>query len=91
MQLEKNEKIQKELDMYQQKINLISNDTVKKECDLLLGQIIRGIQTIDKQHFNLSLGGNMNDLKEVRESLASARKRLDKRIKDSEQAGLITK
>ena len=90
MLLEKNEKVQKELNDYRQKINSLQNESIKNELNRLFMQIVGGIKSIDQQHANFSFGGNAaSGLRETREALTTARKKLDKRIKECEQQGLI--
>ena len=90
MLLEKNEKIQKEILDYKKKIDSLEDNVIKSELNLLLSQIISKIKSIDQQHSNLSFGGNAtSNLRETRESLSNFRKKLDNKIKECEQRGLI--
>jgi chromosome segregation ATPase len=90
MLLEKNEKIQKEIFDYKRKINSLEDSDTKTELNRLLMQIISGIKSIDQQHANLSFGGkSLSSLRETREILTTARKKLEKRIRECEQQGLI--
>lgn len=90
MLLEQNDKIQKEISEYKRKINLLNDNHIKIELNQLLMQIISGIKSIDQQHTDLFFGGaSLSNLRETRDSLTSARKKLEKRIKECEQRGLI--
>ena len=90
MLLEKNEKVQKELSDYKRKINSLENAAIKAELNQLFLQIVGGIKSIDQQHSNLSFGGNAaSSLRDTRDALTVARKKLDKKLKEYEQQGLI--
>lgn len=83
MQLSKNPRFVQEHAEFSKKIDLISNQQVKKECLQLLRELTRHVQDIDAKHDQLnSLGRMPTQIGSARDDIQSVRKKLMQRLKD---------
>lgn len=83
MQLSKNPRFIQEHAEFSKKIAMISNEQVKKECQLLLRELTRHVQEIDIKHDQLnSLGRMPTQIGSARDDIQAVRKKLMHRLKD---------
>lgn len=82
MLLSKNERFIQEHAEFSLKIKNISNEQVQNECWVLLKELTRHVQEIDKRHYEFASSRMPDQLSSVRESIQSVRKKLNSRLKD---------
>lgn len=78
MQLSKSERFLKEYTDFKNRINEISDESIKKELQSLLSQLYNSVQAIDRQHENLfvraesrlSLDAGHNSISQLRKTLS---------------------
>lgn len=87
MNLEKNERFQKEYNRYQLYLEKIENPKIKAEFELLLKSLIQEVKQINEQHQHLSMRNTLSDLVyDSRTRLSDVRKKLEKIIKDVDKS-----
>jgi phage shock protein A len=79
----KSERFQKEYQEYQDKIEKITDDTVRAQANGLLKSLVNEIQKLDNQHQDMFSAKNnsSSDISDIRNSITELRKNLQSLLK----------
>jgi hypothetical protein len=87
MQLLKNERFIKEYTNFKERIDKIDNETIKKDLAGLLSKLHSEVQTIDRQHHDLFLGGkSVLRIDENHNNISVLRKKISQKLIDFEKS-----
>lgn len=85
LELIKSPRFQAEYQVYQNKIERISNSDIKNQATILLKTLVSEIKKLDSQHQEMFSGNQLPmALGDVRNSIVTIRKKIDKLCKDWE-------
>lgn len=86
LELIKSQRFQEEYQMYQTKIEKISNEDIKNQATILLKTLVNEIKKLDDQHQDMFSGNQIPmGLGDVRSNITSIRKKIDRLCKDCEK------
>ena len=86
LELIKSQRFQEEYQMYQTKIEKISNEDIKNQATVLLKTLVNEIKKLDSQHQDMFSGNQIPmGLGDVRSNITNIRKKLDKLCRDCEK------
>jgi hypothetical protein len=86
LELIKSQRFQEEYQMYQTKIEKISNEDIKNQATVLLKTLVNEIKKLDSQHQDMFSGNQIPmGLGDVRSNITSIRKKIDRLCKDYEK------
>jgi hypothetical protein len=81
--IENSEVFRKEFQMFNEKISLIQDETVKKELSSKLNELLREVRLIDSQHRDIFDKKTIaSTVPESRSKLMELRRHLDKKLKE---------
>lgn len=89
MQLIKHPRFLKEYKTWQEKVNTITDDTVKAELNSLLNSLVTTVKKIDTFHNDFAITNPNSSLTDAREQLMSIRRKIHHKIQECQGAGLI--
>lgn len=90
MLLSKNERFLKEYSEFKEKISKIQDEKIKSELQNMLSILAKEVKIIDQNHENIILTKKIpDDLNERREIILSLRKKIERKLLDCKQAGLL--
>ena len=88
LDLIKSQRFQKEYQEYHAKIEKITNVDIKNQATTLLKTLVNEVRKLDNQHQEMFNGNKVpSGLGDTRNSVATARKKLDTLLKDSQSLG----
>ena len=83
LSLYNSEKFQKELKIYKEQIEKISDDTVKKNVENLISKLISEVKRLDSQHEEMIINRQMSSSgQDFKTKITEIRKSIDKKLKD---------
>jgi hypothetical protein len=86
LELIKSQRFQEEYQMYQTKIEKISNEDIKNQATVLLKTLVNEIKKLDSQHQDMFSGNQIPmGLGDVRSNITTIRKKIDRLCKDYEK------
>ena len=87
LNLSQNNRFKKDLERYHDAISKTDRDHVKKELTQLTNKLIASVRSLDSHHYDMIISRQKNNtVADIREEVASLRKRIEKIIKDLNQA-----
>jgi hypothetical protein len=86
--LETSERFKKEFDDFKLRISKVTNESLKKELNEKLFQLLREVRNIDDQHKDLLSTGQLPTslIPETRDRLSEVRKYIARRLEDYEKS-----
>lgn len=79
--LEQSNKFKKEFTTYQEKINKVTNETIKAELKGYLQELLNAVRSIDMHHQELSMRKDLpSGVSDARTNIVSIRKKLDRKL-----------
>ncbi len=85
--LENSEKFKTEFNNFRERISQITNETVKKELNGKLTELLREVRSIDQQHMNMFTSKELSTMiPESRSKLAEVRTYIISRLNDWDRA-----
>ena len=88
LDLIKSQRFQKEYQEYHAKIEKITSVDIKNQATTLLKTLVNEVRKLDNQHQEMFNGNKVpSGLGDTRNSVATARKKLDTLLKDSQSLG----
>jgi hypothetical protein len=87
--LENSEKFKTEFNNFREKISQITNESVKKDLNGKLTELLREVRTIDQQHHNMFMSKELpNMIPESRSKLAEVRNYIIAKLTDWDRSQL---
>jgi hypothetical protein len=85
--LVKSERFQSEYTLYQSRVNMISNEEVKRQAEILLRSLVNEVTKLDNQHQEMFSRNQMpTTVGDVRGGILAIRKKLDTLVTDWEKS-----